>query len=114
MKKTVWFAASIALMVLVFAVAVFAYDGLSTGNVTDVRYQSSRTLVIQSGASNPGGCNSASYLYLAEDGSAFAKRANASISIAIVTGRETTFALTGCSDGGTTGFPIITEVWLKD
>jgi len=114
MKKVFMVVSLIA--VLVFATIAFAYDGWSTGTIAGVRHRAGNvTLVIQNTPSNPCGCaGGTAYLQLNEDGSELAKRINADIAIAIATGKPISFEITGCSGGGTAGYPVITASWLKD
>lgn len=103
----------LASMVLMPSVAI-GYDGWSTGQIDKIRYQDHRTLINQVGATNPGNCDTPNYILLKEDGSDFAKRQNSALLAAQMSGKSVSLALKGCSQGGTEGYPVISEVWITN
>jgi hypothetical protein len=106
MKKLIFLA-------VMFSNATFATDW-STGVIDKLRYQETRTLITQVDASNPGGCDNINYIVLKEDGSDFTKRKNAALLAAQMSGKKVSLALSGCSNSGTAGYPVISEVWVTN
>jgi hypothetical protein len=92
----------------------FAYDGWSTGKIEKICYQGHQTLINQSGAANPNGCDSANYIVLKEDTSEFSKRDGSALLAAQMSGTTVSLALTGCFQGGKVAYPLITEVWITN
>jgi len=107
MKKMI-----VAIILCLFPLTSFAYDGWSEGTIKRIRYQRSRMLINQTGATNPGSCEDVSYLEFLDDGTEFANQVYAAMLTAKAAGINVRLALTGCSQGGTLGRPLITEVWL--
>ena len=101
-------------LILVFSNTALAYDGWSIGKIVKLRYQGHATLISQISASNPGECDNTGYIALKEDGSDFTKRAGAALLAAQMSGRSVKLALTGCYNGETSGYPVITEVWITN
>ena len=107
----------LSLMVVVTCLSAnvsFAYDGWSAGEIDEIRYQKSRTLITQFGATNPGQCSDHRYIMLREDGSDFAKRANAVLLAAQISGKTAKIILSGCSHGENTGYPVLSEVLITN
>jgi hypothetical protein len=91
----------------------FATDW-STGVIDKLRYQETRTLITQTDATNPGKCDNTSYIALKEDGTDFTKRKNSALLAAQMSGQKVSLALFGCLNGGTSGYPVISEVWITN
>jgi len=95
-----------------FMKASIAYDGWSEGVINKIRYQPSRILVNQANATNPGSCTNTDYLYLQQGDTTYLKNFNAALLSAYAAGKTVSLALNGCSSGGTSGYPVISEVWV--
>ena len=104
------------IVIFVFGLALtlpgYAYDGWSTGTIKNVRLYSDQIYLQQNGSSNPGGCSSSSYIVL-EDTNAQYDQFVAALITAASTQMIIQLALTGCSDGGTSGYPLIEQIWLR-
>ena len=107
------------LMVLMLAFFIptvaMSYDGWSgTNQIGSIRvYSDELVLVTIPEAANPGGCSLTDYLSLANPETESGKRRYAAMLSAYVAGKSVSLALTGCSDGGISGYPLIEQVWLK-
>ena len=99
----------------IFSLYTEAYDGWSGTNlIQSVRvYKSSLVLITMPGAANPNGCSDATYLALSNADTESGKRQYSAILSAYAASKEVNLALTGCSQGGTSGYPLIEQVWLK-
>lgn len=105
----------LGLIFLGFSSSIFAYDGWSGINkVASVRvYSHSEVLITMPGAANPTGCSDTSYIVLRNADSEAGKRQYSALLTAYASGKSVDLALTGCSSGGTNGWPLIEQVWLK-
>lgn len=106
------------LFVVLFAssTALSASDGWSgKQTVSSIRAYAAGNILIQlPNALNPGGCQNTDYLMLPMDGSEARRNQYSAVLAAYMAQRSVTLALTGCSGGGTVGYPVIEQVWLKD
>lgn len=93
---------------------VNAYDGWSgSGKVDSVRiYSEDIVMITMSTAANPGLCSDQSYLMLKEASTESGKRKYSALLTAYTAQKSVDLALSGCSAGGTTGVPVIDQVWL--
>jgi len=105
----------LTILIVFFSSIAMGYDGFSGLNkIASVRiYPNDQVLVTMPGAANPGGCISTDYLSLLTPASESGKKSYSAILSAYIAGMPVTFALTGCSDGGTNGWPVIEQVWLQ-
>ncbi|KZN69332.1 hypothetical protein [Pseudoalteromonas luteoviolacea] len=103
-----------ALVILFFLLSeqAYSYDGWSKGNINAIRLQASRILITQENATNPGNCSNTDYLYMAHGDAAYLQNMYSALLTAYATNAKIQLALTGCSSGGTSGYPVITEVWV--
>lgn len=106
------------MLIVVSGISSFAlaYDGWSgTGQIRSIRaYSGDYVLVVVDDAANPGNCSETSYIKLKqEDGNEAQKRQYSALLSAYMAGKNVSLALTGCSGGGTSGYPLIEQVWLK-
>ncbi len=102
------------ILIILFSNTTLAYDGWSIGKIDKLRYQAHATLITQIAASNPSGCDNTGYIALKEDGSDFTKREGAALLAAQMSGKSVSLALAGCYNGGTSGYPVVTEVWITN
>lgn len=103
-------------VLFVFGSVSHAADGWSgKDTVSSIRSYSTGNILIQMpNAANPGGCQNTDYLLLPMDGSEARRNQYSGLLAAYMAQRSVTLALTGCSGGGTVGYPVIEQVWLKD
>jgi hypothetical protein len=106
---------AICLIVVFMSMHVNAYDGWSGEHlIQSVRvYPNSQVLITMTGSSNPKDCSDASYLVLNDADTESGKRQYSAILSAYAAGKNVNLALTGCSGGGTSGYRLIEQVWLK-
>ena len=105
----------ITAILMLLSVSVFAgYDGWSEGTLSSVRVQGNyeRIMLRQEGQSNPGSCSDSTYLYLKMEDSTRYDSMYSAILTGYAAKKTVKLALTGCSNGGTSGYPVITEVWV--
>jgi len=105
----------ITILITFISYGVLAYDGWSGPNkVASIRvYSSTTVLITMPGASNPKGCSDVSYIMLANADTESGKRQYSALLTAYAAGKNVNLALTGCSSGGTSGYPMIEQVWLS-
>lgn len=99
---------------LVTAYPALAYDGWSgASTVKSLRnYLANYVLVQMATAENPGQCSNTQYYYLPQDGTEERKRQYVPLLSAFHTGATVNLALSGCSAGALSGYPVIEQVWL--
>ena len=107
----------IAIIALIFSASytlqpAYAYDGSIVGKVTGMRYYNNRILLTHDNMANPGNCSDTAYLYLSYTSAGF-DQFNAALMTALASGLTAQLMLTGCSNGGTSGYPVIEQVWIK-
>lgn len=104
----------IAAAMLLISFSIHAYDGWSGANkIASIRvYSSTAVLITMPGANNPKGCSETTYIVLANADSESGKRQYSALLTAYAAGKSVNLALTGCSGGGTNGWPVIEQVWL--
>ena len=104
-----------ALLITLISYGAIAYDGWSGPNkVASIRvYSSTTVLITMPGANNPKGCSNTSYIKLANADTESGKRQYSALLTAYAAGKNVNLALTGCSGGGTNGYPLIEQVWLS-
>ena len=92
-----------------------AYDGWSgTHQIDSIRtYPDGGVLITMANAANPSGCSSTDYISLPQDGSEGRKKQYATLLSAYMARDTVALAFTGCTGGGTTGYRVIEQVWLK-
>lgn len=105
----------LGIMFLSFSSFVSAYDGWSgAAKVASIRvYPNNQVLITMPGAANPKGCSDMSYIVLKNADTEAGKRQYSALLTAYASGKRVNLALTGCSGGGTTGWPLIEQVWLS-
>jgi len=105
----------LGIIFLSFSSSVLAYDGWSGANkVTSVRvYPNDQVLITMPGAANPKGCSEMGYIVLRNADTEAGKRQYSALLTAYASGKKVNLALTDCSGGGTTGWPLIEQVWLS-
>jgi len=103
------------LICISLSLSVIAYDGWSGANkVASIRvYSATQVLITMPGANNPKGCSDTSYIVLANADTESGKRQYSALLTAYASGKNVNLALTGCSGGGTDGYPLIEQVWLS-
>ena len=110
---------SYRILIVVFLSSIFssvnAYDGWSgVHQVDSIRMYPNGTVLIQmANANNPSGCSETSYLSLPQDGTDGRKKQYATLLSAYMARETVKLALTGCSNGGTSGYRVIEQVWLS-
>jgi hypothetical protein len=121
-----------ALLVLMVSVLFFPDSLLAlpsanydSGAVINYIEQSNRVLVKTNSMKNPSGCSDGSYYYLAQTGSEKERRYRQDLRDAYISYREYVLGispgvvfspkigLSGCSDGGTAGYPVIYDIWAQ-
>lgn len=100
---------------LVMSTVVQAYDGWSGDyKIQSIRvYSSSEVLITMPGAANPKGCDDTTYIALLNADTEFGKRQYSALLSAYMADKNVSLAFTGCTSGGTSGWRIIEQVWLK-
>ncbi|WP_298773839.1 hypothetical protein [uncultured Shewanella sp.] len=103
------------LLISMVSLGAFAYDGWSGANkVASIRvYSDTKVYITMPGAENPKECSSPNFLMLANADTDVGKRQYSALLTAYASGKAVDLALTGCSNGGTSGYPLIEQVWLK-
>ncbi|MBQ4810691.1 hypothetical protein J8M20_05060 [Pseudoalteromonas luteoviolacea] len=103
-----------ALVILFFLLSeqAYSYDGWSKGSINNIRLQYARILITQENATNPGNCSNTEYLHMAQGEAVYLQNMYSAILTAYATKRPVQLALSGCSDGGKNGYPVITQVWV--
>ncbi len=112
MKKSFLFVAFALALPALYDYAEAAVDGWSAGTLTNIRYQSNRILVQQNGATNPSNCDSTAYIVLMDTHAQF-EIYNSVLLTAYTTGKNIELGIVGCTNGGTSGYPKINEIWFK-
>ncbi|KZN54485.1 hypothetical protein N474_01840 [Pseudoalteromonas luteoviolacea CPMOR-2] len=103
---------ALAILFLLLSEQAFAYDGWSRGVIKEIRLQAGRILIIQENAANPGNCSNTDYINLHQGDAVHLKNMYSALLTAYATKSNVQLALTGCTGGGTTGYPVISEVWI--
>ncbi len=105
----------LTLLISMISWGVFAYDGWSGANkIGSIRvYSEAKVYITMPGAENPKECSSTNFLMLVNADTDVGKRQYSALLTAYASGKNVDLALTGCSNGGTSGYPLIEQVWLK-
>lgn len=116
MKAVVFFLCKCFFLIFLSVSVCWASDGWSgIGTISAIRvYNDDFVLVQMPGALNPGSCSTTSYMKLPQEpGNVAQIRQYTTLMSAYLNGKSVNLALTGCSSGGTEGFPVIEQVWLQ-
>lgn len=103
---------TVIVAVLSMSFAADAYDGWSEGTLKNMRYYGTQILIQQNNQANPGNCADSTYIVIKTSNSGF-EHLNAALLTAYAGGLNVNIALDGCSGGGTAGYGVIEQVWLK-
>ncbi|MFY8274641.1 hypothetical protein AAEU32_11015 [Pseudoalteromonas sp. SSDWG2] len=106
---------SIILLLFFVSFILNAYDGWSGANkVSTIRvYSGEYVLITMANANNPSQCSDSNYIMLKNTNTESGQRQYSALLSAYMAGKQVNLALTGCSQGGTSGYPLIEQVWLQ-
>ena len=105
----------LTLLISMVSWGAVAYDGWSGANkIASIRvYSEAKVYITMPDAENPKQCSNTNFLVLTNADTDVGKRQYSALLTAYASGKVVDLALTGCSSGGTSGYPMIEQVWLK-